>query len=162
MSTRYQIFCSVHGMQGMWSDTLVTTCPIDPNDVINQDMTFIDGQLRICAQISPTTNTVNTSYLSRIGSIYFDIASMGSLKRVGLFSYCDVGVTSYTVEIYDRTNLKSLGSITLSNTNDYAIQYINNITELVTSPAMIEVYASIVSPTENKNAYISRVILFSF
>ena len=163
MSARYRILCSVHGYQSIWSDTLVTECPINPADYVNQDMTCIDGMLRVGAQISPTTSTISIPHLTRIGSIFFDINSMGgSLQRVGIFSYCDVGVTSYTIEIYDKTNLVSLGSITLSNTNDYEINYINNITDLVTSPVMIEVNASVNSTIANKNAYISRVILFVF
>lgn len=162
MSYRYKILCTIHGYQEIWSDTLPTTCPINAADPVNQDMTYIDGMLRPGTQISPTLNTISFSQFTRVGSAFFDTNSMGVLKRIGLYSYCDEGVTSYTVEVYDRTNLTALATATFSNTNDYALNYVENVTELSSTPVIIEIFISVNTTIANKNAYVSRIILFCY
>jgi hypothetical protein len=159
MTSEYRIYCSIHQYQTKWSDTLVTTCPINPEDPINQDATCIINQLRPVSQISPTIKNINLPNPIRIGDAYYDINSMGTLSRIGFLSYCDVDVTSFTIEVYDKTNLKSLGIAEFSNT-DEQINYIDNIvTELNTT--QLEFFVKVNSPKKN-NAYISLIILYAY
>lgn len=161
MAYQYRIYCTIHGYQYEWSDTLVTECPIEPSDPINSDATCIVNQLRVAGQVAPNIFSVSFSQPMRIGDIYFDSNIMGNLSRIGIFSYCDSGVTSYTVEIYDKTNLQSLGSGTYSNTDDYALNFIN-ISEPASPQIMLEVFVSVTSTILNKNAYVSRIILYTY
>jgi hypothetical protein len=162
MSFQYRILCTIHSYQYEWADTEPTTCPIDPEDPINSDATCIVNQLRPAGQFAPNITSVSLSQPIRVGDIYFDSINMGTLSRIGIFSYCDVGVTSYTIEIYDNTNLQSLGSATFSNTNDYTLNIIDNINVSDTAPVMIEIFVSVNSTISGKNAYISRMILYTY
>ena len=162
MAFQYRLYCTIHGYQYVWSDTLVTECPVNPADPINQDATCIVNQLRPAIQFAPTTTSANLSQPIRMGDIYYDMATMGTLSRIGIFSYCEKGVTSYSVEVYDKTNLKSLGKKSFSNKDDYVLNYIDNITQIDAPFAMLEIFVNVSATISKKKAYVSRVILYTY
>lgn len=160
-SQQYRILCEVHGYQYVWSDTLVTTCPIDAADPINDDATCIVGQLRPVIEITPTIPKITSSYLSRAVSIIYDAATHGPLRQVGIFSYADRGATSYTLEIYDRTSLKSLGKSTFTNTDDFALHKLTIEEDIEITPATLEINASVNSSISGKKLNVSQIIFYA-
>lgn len=162
MASEYRILCNVHGYQYVWSDELVTTCPIDSADPINADATCITGQLRPSIQITPTIPKITSSYLMRAASVVYDASNFGALKQVGIFAYADKGATSYTVEVYDRTNLQVLGTGTFTNTSDYTLHKLNIVNDVASSPASLEINASVNSTISGKRIYISQIIFYTF
>lgn len=162
MASQYRILCEVHSYQYVWSDELVTTCPIDPADPINADATCITGQLRPAIQLTPIIPKNLSNYLMRVASIMFDVGTNGTLKQVAFFSYGEPGITSYTIEVYDHTNLQSLGTGTFTNTEDYVLNKINISNEMAISPAQVEINLSINSSISGKKVYISQIIFYTF
>jgi hypothetical protein len=161
MSFQYRILCSIHGYQYKWSDDIVSKCPINSSDIINSDFTCIVNQISFSRQITPLITQTSLPNL-KIGNFYYDVNNMRVLSRIGFLSYCDVGVTSYTIEVYDRTNLRSLGKSTFSNTDDYKMNYIDIIWDQLTINALIEFFISVNSTILNKNVYVSKIVLYTY
>jgi hypothetical protein len=162
MSQQYRILCLVHGYQYVWSDTLVTTCPVDPADELNSDATCIVAQLRPVFQLSPNVSSVTSSYLMRICATYLD-ENMGVLMRVGILSYAEEGVNSYTVEIYDKANFRTIGSSTFTNKDDYSLNKISvNYDPTVGVPlSNLEINVSVDSSIFGKCVKISKIIFYA-
>ena len=160
MSYRYRVLCTIHGYQDVWSDDLVTTCPINAADPINQDATCIDAMLRPVIQLTPVKPTSFLSKPTRIGSVVFN-TNMGTLKRIGVLSHGGVGITSYKVEAYNKTDLTSLGNCIFTNTGDPVINYIENIGDISSNNVTLEFYISVTSVTK-KNVYVDQIILYCY
>ena len=79
MSYRWKLYCQVHQMQYIWSDTAPTQCPINSSDPVNSDV-VIDKVVRLRTTVdSPQTISSATyqlvgSFITQ-GSSFFNIAS---------------------------------------------------------------------------------------
>ena len=161
MSDQYQILCNIHGYQYVWSDSLVTTCPVNASDSVNQEATCIIACARICSQISPNINsTSSTSYIAVLTCL-FSPKSSGTLKLCKILSDSDANVTSYTVVLYDRTNSAVIASSTFTNSSGYELNDLGEFqNEASSEPTMLELRVKV--DGGNGQAFISDVIFYSY
>jgi hypothetical protein len=127
MSNKYRIKCTVHDWQYVWSDTEVTTCPVEESDQILPDsVAIIEKEVPVISLI-PLLKKVNNVNYTRIASIIYDSNVYGILRRVRILTSADAGITSYDVEVYSKNTYTSLVTGNFSSSEDLAIHYIGPI-----------------------------------
>lgn len=162
MTDLYQIVCSIHGPQQVWSDTLVTQCPVNANDYVNPDLTSIETMARICSQLTPNiSSTSSTSYVTVLSCLYSP-KSFGTLHRIRVLSDSDSGATSYSISVYDVTNTIELASGTFSNHSGYVVNDLGNVGSVISEPTQINIRLKVDGGTLGSQAYISQILFYSY
>jgi hypothetical protein len=161
MADKYQILCNIHGLQYTWSDTLVTTCPINASDPINQDATCIVASARICSQLTPViSSTTSLSYIPIMTCVYSP-ATFGNLRLIRVLSKC-ASATSYSLTIFDKTNSIVLATATFTNTDDYVLNDMGSFEPLTNEPTILEIRLKVDGGPVGSIAYISEILFYSY
>jgi hypothetical protein len=161
MADEYQILCSIHGLQYVWSDTLVTTCPVNASDPINADATCIVASARICSQLTPViSSTTSLSYIP-VMTCVFSPASFGNLKLVRVLSKC-ISASSYSITVFDKTNSTVLSTSTFTNSDDYILNDLGSFEPVTTDPTIIEIRLKVDGGPIGSTAYISQILFYSY
>ena len=157
----YQILCTIHNYQTVWSDTLVTTCPVNANDEINLEATCIISSCRICSQISPNVNSTSSSSYVPILTCVISPASYGTLKICKILSDSDNTATSYSVTLFDKTNSVTIASSVFTNNTGFELNSLGEFQNQISSdPTILELRAKV--DGGSGNCYISDVIFYSY
>lgn len=79
-------------------------------------------------------------YYQIIGKLSFKGTDVWDLTNIEVSTWMDTGVTSYSIKIYDPTNVQIISENTFTNTDPSAIQQITPINNLPTSPTLFEIW----------------------
>lgn len=127
MSCKYRIYCNVHGWQYTWAETPMTECPIESSDSVIANTLCCVGKEVQAFEITPYRTKMNVKEFGRAASAMFDPEIHGELRRVKILSRMEEGMTSYEVEVFDRTNHTSLVTNTFTNDVDMELKDIGLI-----------------------------------
>ena len=118
MSYKWRLWCETHGWVYRWADIPITLCPINNSDVVDTEKTFQVGSEVETVVLTPITLKTKGSGYTKMASVVYDSATRGHLHRVKVVSNMEIGLTSYNVEVYDRTNNVSLINAEFTNISD--------------------------------------------
>ena len=160
MSYKWRLWCDVHDWVYEWSDTPITQCPIENSDPVDTSKTFQVGEERIVIEISPNLDRVRSNYYNRVVSVIYDSEKFGPLHQVKVMSYMEYGLTSYDVEVYDKTNETSLIETNFNNTEDVTENNLGIISNPPEGRVILEINLKKVGSL-SKYAYIQNIIFYS-
>ena len=160
MSYRWRLWCTIHGWVYGWDDNPITQCPIENSDPVDTNKTFQVGEEKGTVELTPTTYRIRSKNYQRVTSMVYDSETKGPLHRATVLSFMDSNLTSYSVEIYDKTNEVSLVETTFSNTGDFSENFIDIIPNPPEGKVVLEINMK-VNGVKNKYAYISQIVLYS-
>ena len=160
MSYKWRILCTVHGWVYGWADTPITICPIEASDLVDLSTTVQVGREIETFVLTPTVFQIKNSNYNRVSSVVYNSDINGTLSRVKVMSYMDSGLTSYNVEVYDRTNNVSLVNATFTNTGDISEQNVGLIATPPDGKVTIEINVKCTGAS-NKYANISQIIFYT-
>lgn len=130
MSLKYRLWCNVHGWVYDWADTPISLCPIENADSVDTAKVFQVGIEAPVLRIVPNLQKSNSTNYARVAAITYDPTILGTLSRVKILSSMDNGMTSYDVEVYNRTTFTSVITANFTNAGDLA----DNDIGLITTP----------------------------
>jgi len=161
MSQKWRTFCQVHGWQYEWTDTEPTECPIDPNDVLDVDLTTIVSKEVPVFTFLPQ-KTIKSSNFERVLSFEYDEEYHGPINRVKVISRSDNGVNDYDIEVYNSDSYEVVSSDSFFSPS-YDLK--SNETSSISNPPQgkhkFEINAKRTSTNKNKNLHIEQIIVFA-
>ena len=160
MTTKYRIYCTESGDVGwkyVWANSPPTECPNNVAHTVNSGSISEVSKETIFFRVQKLDSTNNTSY-TRLATVLFD-GSNHVLRRVKALSYCDSGVTSYDIQIYDATNTTELISNNFTNSS-FQINDLGIVSSSPTTEIVLEVYAKKTGGNTSKYTYIDEIIFY--
>lgn len=111
--------------------------------------------------VYPRNDSVRTSSYKAIGSFkYGGSNSVGTIDYIETISNIDLGVTSYSVRIYDKTNNQILAEKTGMTNVVEEVQDLGEISNVPVETSVLEIQLKRTGGTEYDYAYIDSVIVY--
>jgi hypothetical protein len=106
--------------------------------------------------INPKKDSYKSKNWEKLGTIHYRGEKIdGSIKKAVVSGYMDSGTTSYDIRIYDKTNAKTLGSVTGTSTTEETLE-ITSMVNMPQEPAKIQIQGK-QNSGKNKKYYIDTV-----
>lgn len=112
------------------------------------------------SKISLKNETISTSTYKRFGTfIYPGSNHTGTIAKICGIGHMDIGVTSYSIKVDDKTNGTTIAVNTFTDTTEGFIN-LGTVSNIPTEEAMIEICVKKTGGTGNKKAYLDSITFY--
>ena len=103
---------------------------------------------------------IQTNRFRRMDAIPFEGSDeIGNIEKISALAFMDLGVSEFSIQIYDKTNQKIIAENTFTNTVEEIVDLIP-ISNIPKDRAIIEIKAKKSGGTGNKNAYLNSLVFY--
>lgn len=130
------------------------------SSLVSTHVAIVEDEYSKLIKLVPRDKKINNTSYSREDTFVYDgTNNIEEIKKITLVSNMDVGVSNYSVKIFDTTNVLPIIEETFTNTVESIID-ITNITNLPTEKAIFELLVKKEGGNVTKYAHIDSITIY--
>lgn len=158
MSFYYRIFCITEDTWIYhWDNTSPTECPNNSEHQVSG--TQLIKSEALVSSYNSINRSISSTTFSRILLFSYKTSISGTIRRIVILAHSDVGVDSFTIQVFDKTNVNALIETTSTNKIEIEPVDLGAIEFPPDNDVIIEILIKVNSGTGN--VYITDISIYN-